>query len=297
MHQFYEPEFESFITFTCPICDSANQDVISVPRENWEGDTFEDRIAESEQTYTCSRCMIPLKLLVKNLGNRIVVNIIDYPEVKVIASQAYWSEEAEATGIAPWQIPETEPYNIFNDTMRDVLEVIQSSHADFFGKTLPRMAFVQQFSAVEAYLSDTLLRRVMEDDAVMHRMLAGVNDLRDIKLPLAEVLANPDIGKQTVAAKINKMMFHNFLKVDAIWNKAFGFSIFRDDGTRERILAFVKIRHDCVHRNGKSEDGKERAEVNFDFVREVAHYFELTVLHIEGQFEGESFVEDPDELA
>lgn len=295
MHQYDKPEFESFISFTCPTCKSSNQDVIGVPMGNWGGKTYEDRIGKAEQTFICARCLTTFKLSVSNLSNRVVVKIIDHPNVKVTASEAYYTEEAEVMGIAPWETPETDPYNIFDDTMKDVLAVIQSPHADFFGKTLSRMAFIQQFAALEAYLSDTLLSRVITDPEVLKRLIAGTPELSTLKLSLADVVTYPDIGKKTVVNAVNKISFHNLTKTDAIWNKAFGHSIFREDETRNKMHSFVAIRHDCVHRNGKSEDGKERTEVDFDFVRDVDELFTRTVLHIEGKFEGTDFIADENE--
>lgn len=295
MHLFSGHEFESFITFTCPVCKDEIQDVIGVPSDQSGAETFEDRIAEAEQEYICGRCLSPFKLLVKNLGNRITVTLIGLPNVGITASQAYWTDEVEALGFMPWEMLDIDPYSNFFDTIRDVLEVIQSPHVAFFGKILPRMAFIQLFAALEAYLSDTLLRRMMDDETVLTRMLAGVKDLQDVKLPLSQIIADPEIGKKTAAATIRKLMFHNFMKVDAIWNKAFDFSIFRNEGARSKLLTLVNIRHDCVHRNGKTETGTQRTEVDFDFVREVARQFENTVLHIQGRFEGEDWLEDDEE--
>lgn len=288
MHNAENPEFESFIGFACPTCGFGNQDVIGVPRANHQPAGTADRVTEQDQQYICNRCLQQLRLKVRNLGGRVAVALVDFPNVTVEASDAYWAEEAEALGINPWEIP-AEPYEIFANTVKDVLEVIKSPDAEFFGKTLARMAFIQLFAAIEAFLTDTLLTRILNDRDRLGRVLVGVKDLQGIKVPLADVLANPDIVRQMVAEAVHKMSFHNLAKTDAIWNIAFGHSIFKDEAVKERLLRYVTIRHDCVHRNGKSEDGTERREVDYRFIREVAHSFEGTALFIEGKFEGVDF--------
>jgi len=212
---------------------------------------------------------------------------MDFPEVEVKASQAYWSGDAEAFdfGILDFL---RQPYDNLVDTIEDVLEVIRSPHAEFFGSTLGRMAFIQLFAAMEAFLTDTLLERVLTDRDRLARVLAGVNDLKAVKLSLSDILADPEIVQHKVAEEIHKMSFHNFNKTDAVWNVAFGHSIFKNQQVRERLLRYVGIRHDCVHRNGKSEEGIV-SPVDFSLVREVAHHFKGTALYIEGQFEGTDF--------
>lgn len=288
MHQSHGPEFESFISFTCPTCGSLNQDVIGVPAMMAVSQAAEPRIGEQEQSHACGRCVRLFRLNVRNLGNRVVVKLVDFPSLEVKASQAYWSEESEALGI---DIGESlkDPYGHFADTVADVREVIRTPHAEFFDRTLSRMALIQLFAAMEAFLTDTLLARVLDDRARLTRLLAGVKDLQSLKLTLADVLADPDIVRHTVADAMQKLSFHNFSKVDAIWNVAFGHGIFKNDATRQRLLRYVPIRHDCVHRNGRTEDGSQRVEVDFALVREVADQFEGTALFVEGQFEGEDF--------
>lgn len=288
MHQADNPEFESFIGFACPTCGFGNQDVIGVPRTNHHPAKTADRVTEQDHEYICGRCLQRLRLKVRNLSGRVAVAVVDFPSVKVDASDAYWAEEAEALGINPWEMP-AEPYEIFANTVKDVLDVIESPDAEFFGKTLARMAFIQLFAAIEAFLTDTLLTRIFDDRDRLGRVLVGVKDVQGIKVSLADVLANPDIVRQMVAEAVHKVSFHNFAKTDSIWNIAFGHSIFKDEEVKERLLRYVAIRHDCVHRNGKSEDGTERREVDYEFVREVAHSFEGTALFIEGKFEGEAF--------
>lgn len=287
MHQFSHPGFESFMSFTCPGCGQLNQDVIGVPAMSDDFVTSQS-INEQFQAYICGRCLQPSRLRVRNLGKRIIVQLPDFPAVQVHASEAYWADEAEAMGIAEWEIPK-EPYARLIETIDDVLEIVRSPHAEFFNKTLPRMAFIQLFSALEAYLTDTLLARVLNDPERLGRMLAGVKELQAIKLSLADVLADPDVVRRTVTETVNKMSFHNLNKTDAVWNVAFGHGIFKHGEIRERLLGYVDVRHDCVHRNGKSRDGVERTEVDYGFLRDVAHYFRGTVLYIEGRLDGDDF--------
>ncbi|VWX51754.1 hypothetical protein [Novosphingobium sp. 9U] len=284
-----QPEFESFISFTCPKCSAENRDVISVPTADWDDE--DQGPVERLQSHICGRCLMQHRLLVKNLKDRIIIKLVEFPRVEVSASQAYWSEGSEE-GIYPWELPNDDAYDVFMLAMKDVLELTESPHAEFFKKTLARMAFVQLFAALEAYLSDTLLTRVFDDNELLKRVVAGVKGMKELKFTLADIVGNPDFVKHTVASALNKISFHNLITTNENYNIAFGFSIFRNDDERRRLVEAVEIRHDCVHRNGKTVDGKERDEVHFGYVRLIAMLFENMVLHIEGGIHGENFLPD-----
>ncbi|MBT2246322.1 hypothetical protein JQK15_22710 [Sphingobium sp. BHU LFT2] len=292
MHSDYEPDFESFIIFTCPTCKAEEKNTIPVPAAEWDAEADAARLVERESEYICGNCLHTHPLIVRNLNQRITVKLVAAPLVDVKASKAFWSEEADATGTRPWEAPEDKAFNIFHTTHGDAMEVLESPHAEFFEDILSRMTFIQLFAALEAFLTDTLLSRALKSDEILSRLLAGVKDLQAIKVPLSDILADPDIVRHRVSGTIHEMSFHNLVKTDVIYNVAFGFSIFPDEKYKHSLLQFIPIRHDCVHRNGKTEDGKAREEVDYSFVRRVAGAFDIMVRHIESELNGVDYLTD-----
>ncbi|EJU15110.1 hypothetical protein LH128_00472 [Sphingomonas sp. LH128] len=286
------PEFAAFIEFTCPICKAPEKNTIPVPAPAVDEETDTAVVQEYRHVYFCGNCLHSHSMLVRNLNQRISVQLVEAPDSEVKAGKAFWTGEFEDAGDAQWRLPEDAAYDSFDATLADVREVLESPHAEFFQDTLSRMAFIQIFAALEAYLSDTLLSRAVRDSSVLTRLLAGVTELKGIKVSLADIHADPDIVRKTVARTITAISFHNLMKVDGIYNVGFGFSIFEDPTIMPSMLAMVPLRHDCVHRNGRSEDGTVREVVNFGLVRRALQLFEIMVRHIESELNGVDYLTD-----
>lgn len=117
--------------------------------------------------------------------------------------------------------------------------------------------------------------------------------LREIKLPLAEVAADPDIVKVTVAKALRSLLFHNFAAIDVIWKVALEGSIFPNAEVKQRMFKCLPIGHDCVHRNGRDREGNEHSQIDFDFVLRVGDDIHAMMTHIEDALTG--FIDDDDD--
>lgn len=277
-----EGGYASFATFECPHCRVEVRDIIFVPFSSSVDLDEHGLSTEGEAKIMCGHCTKEYLLNVRNSTGKIFAKVHGYSKLPVVCSGAFDPDELGDLGI-PWDIymSDDTPSDSLVDALTDVKEVIKSEDAIFYVKPLSRMAFIQLFAALEAYLADTLTKQVLECPNTLNRALIGVKDLRAIKLTLSEIAANPDIVNMTAAKVLRGMLYHNFMKVDAIWNIALGFSLFPNDELKERVLSYEPIRHDCVHRNGRDKDGKERTEVNFEFVIQMAEDVHDILNHIE----------------
>lgn len=285
-----EDGYASLVSFACPYCGSDVVDIVFVPNSSTVKRDEHGFSTEGEAEIMCGRCTRPYKLVVRNTTGRVFAQIKDFPKRPVTCSGSYHPDELDELG-GIWEVPDT-PSNNLVDALTDIEEVIKTPDAIFYVKSLSRMAFIQQFAALEAYLADTLTKQVLDNPTTLARAIAGVKDLKEIKLTLAEIAANADIVKTTAASVLRGMLYHNFMKVDAIWNIALGFSIFPNDDLKSRLLRKEPIRHDCVHRNGKDKDGNERTEVDFDFVLQMHEDLHTLLNHIEDTLNPMDFVED-----
>jgi hypothetical protein len=181
-----------------------------------------------------------------------------------------------------WDIP-SDPAIMIQMTLEDVRIVLRETPSSLLSDTLLRMAFIQQFAVLEAYLSDTLITEVLNKPGALARVIEGDDDLRKMKLPLAMIHNNPGIVPHTVAIHLRDLVYHNFGKVGSIWREALDFDLFPNDDVKERMMKAGPIRHDCVHRNGVGKDGNVRTEVNDGFVEQIDKDIRAMVGYIEDQ--------------
>lgn len=274
-------QYESSIEFRCPICSGMVQADIVVPETYWTGDNADERFVEDEADVGCDHCGSGFMLHIQNSDGHIAAMVYDHEEVKVHCSNAFMTmplpPDYDDLGI-----PEN-PAESLISTLVDVSHVLKAAAASFYTPTVNRMAFIQQFAALEAYLSDTLIGLVLNKPAVLATALTAIHDLRDTKLSLADIHADPDIVKRTVVGNLRGLMYHNLEKVGSIYHATLGFHLFPESNCRQRMFKALPIRHDCVHRNGKDKEGNERTEVNDAFVKQIDADMRAIVKHIEAE--------------
>ena len=286
-----EEGYATFALFRCPRCASEVHDVIFVPKASWVHRDLHGLSTQGEASITCGWCTAEYELEVRNSTGRVFARVIGSAEVPVTCTGAVHRDELDDLQL-PYDMKDT-PSNALVDALKDIKEVIKATDSIFYVKPLSRMAFVQQFAALEAYLADTLTQQVLGNPATLSRALTGLKNLQEIKLSLADIAKNPDIVKVTVAQSLRDLLYHNFKMVDAIWKIALEFSIFPNAEVKRRMFERISIRHDCVHRNGKDMHGNEHNELDFDFVLSVDEDVHEMMMHIEESLN--SYVADEDD--
>jgi hypothetical protein len=73
----------------------------------------------------------------------------------------------------------------------------------------------------------------------------------------------------------------NLAKVDVLYNIALGIRILNLTSNKDALFKAVKLRHDCVHRNGFDKDGNELVVFTKTFVSETADVIRSFVESIE----------------
>ncbi|MCO8029939.1 hypothetical protein NI454_08220 [Brevundimonas diminuta] len=288
-----EDGYATFALFRCQNCERDVHDVIFVPKSSSAARDAHGLSTQGQAEIMCGWCTTDYRLDVRNATGRVFAQIVGFPKIPVTCTGAVHRDELDDLRL-PWEVKDT-PAESLVDALKDIEEVIRSQDAIFYSKPLSRMALIQQFAALEAYLADTITNQVLENPEALRRALVGVDALKDIKLPLAEVAANPDIVKVTVARTLRSMLYHNFAMVDAIAKIALECSIFPSPEVKQRMFQCAPIRHDCVHRNGRDRDGKEHTHLDFDFVLRVGEDLHAMMIHIEDTLTGFlSGEDDPD---
>ncbi|HEY9298593.1 MAG TPA: hypothetical protein VIQ31_19995, partial [Phormidium sp.] len=109
--------------------------------------------------------------------------------------------------------------------------------------------------AMESYLSDAFIKIVLSDEERLRKFVETTKEFQNQKISLSEIFIRMDGLKGEVTDYLAALSFHNLAKVEALYKATLNVE-FPKDLTR-RIHKAIAIRHDIVHRNGKSSnDGK-----------------------------------------
>ena len=163
------------------------------------------------------------------------------------------------------------------------------------GSTLRKQLYIGVITCLEAYLSDAFINTVLSDEYYLSKFAEEFKPLKDKKLNLNQLfrlstkIKNKEnrsdfdvtsfvLFQEIAKEEILKVIYHNIPKVKVMYQKAFDISFpdFVD------ISRAVNTRHDLVHRNGKTKDGREIAIDNTD-VTELSDTVEAFVRQIDNE--------------
>jgi hypothetical protein len=127
------------------------------------------------------------------------------------------------------------------------------------------MLFASSIAALESYLSDTYINRVLRDSRVLRRHVENNLDLQKEKIRVADVYRYSDTMASRVKTQLLGLIWHNLPKVQEMYLATFGQDI---KNVIKPLHEAIKVRHDIVHRNGLTRDGQP-VEVTEDTITQV----------------------------
>lgn len=245
------------IYFRCPKCDKPNyKHMMYAPliSEKREGPT---RPKHEKHEWECDYCGEKLNISVLANPPEWEVTFVEYPEHPKVIREIKTPRPDEPD---EWtKSLATSPHEELAEALKDIESVLESVPPEpWLSHAILKMAFSQTISVMEAYLSDTLSYEVLNSDDAIKRLVETDTGLQGMKLRLAEILADQNIARKKIREHLSDIVYHNLPRVAPLYKGALGINIFRDEQRKERLINAVDVRHDIVHRNGKT--------VNKDYV-------------------------------
>jgi hypothetical protein len=118
--------------------------------------------------------------------------------------------------------------------------------------SLYKMLYVNIISIMEAYLSDTFVSQIMIDKNKIRKLVETTKEFSEQQFKLTEIFNVMENIENIVKDYLAKMVWHNIPKVQALYNNVYGIDMRKHTAILSKA---VTIRHDVVHRNGKTKDG------------------------------------------
>jgi len=117
---------------------------------------------------------------------------------------------------------------------------------------LKRQTYISIIAALEAFLSETFVNLTNDNPGYFRKFVETFHDFKDRKVELKQIFSEYDKIRETGKIAMLEVIYHNLPKVSGMYEATFGiqFPEYKD------IYQCVLVRHDLVHRNGKTKDGK-----------------------------------------
>lgn len=141
--------------------------------------------------------------------------------------------------------------------------------------TLKRQIYVSIMSALEAFLSETFINLTHDNDEYFRNFVETFPDFRERKIEFSRIFAEKERIKETTKKVMMEIIYHNLAKVSKMYSSTFKIE-FPDIAD---LYKAVNIRHDLVHRNGKTTDGI-LVDIDKDVITELIKKTSLFVKEI-----------------
>lgn len=205
---------------------------------------------------------------------------------------AEWTDHTDASEIDDYitsASPSSIHYATFAGSLNDIrallgISVLEAQQGRFRG-----LLYAGVIHALEAYLSDVCISRILNDPIVLRRFVETYPEFMKRKIRLSEIFAESEKIKDEARAFLAKFVWHRLERTKLIFEKAL---VINFPSQFKELFEAIGIRHDLVHRNGKTPNGAEHDLTN-DNVRELIEKVNTFVSEIERQLAPP--VKDPDE--
>lgn len=148
----------------------------------------------------------------------------------------------------------TEFYGTFSNTLSSLRVLNNIAVPDFEAqKTLKRQIFVSSITCLETYLSDAFVNTVLSNKKYLKNFFRSFKDFRNQKLGMNELFDRFEKADEIAKKAMSEVTYHNLPKVSNMYKSVFNMA-FPDFS---KIQSYIAIRHDLVHRNGKTKEGQE----------------------------------------
>ncbi|QEZ91935.1 HNH endonuclease domain-containing protein [Proteus sp. CD3] len=126
------------------------------------------------------------------------------------------------------------------------------------------MLYANIITSLETYLCDRFISLIHGSQANLRSFVENFKDYNQEKFLLSELFIKHEEIESKAIESMKSVLYHDLPKVSGMYRDTFGirFPIFAD------VYKSVLIRHDLVHRAGKTKDGNFH-ELNAESVKEV----------------------------
>jgi hypothetical protein len=165
------------------------------------------------------------------------------------------SREIEEKYFSEFDASPPDTYKVFKESL---LKIRQLNNHDVSDKAelqqhINNMLYANVITALETYLCDSFIEKATSSNELFRKFVETFHEFHREKFELNELFRVHDEIRDKAIRAMRDVIYHDLPKVSGMYQDTFGIE-FPKFG---EIYKSVFIRHDLVHRNGKSKDGNK----------------------------------------
>ncbi|MDA7430665.1 hypothetical protein PGB28_19555 [Primorskyibacter aestuariivivens] len=129
------------------------------------------------------------------------------------------------------------------------------------------MLLAQSVTALEVFLADSLILTVGGNTDVQAKLLRSKDlGIGSTQFKLADAIGVEDFARERLLQHLHAVSYHNMKKVSNLFRVGLGIDILPKGEQLDQLQAAIKIRHDCVHRNGIDRESGELHDIGQAYI-------------------------------
>jgi len=119
-------------------------------------------------------------------------------------------------------------------------------------KILRRQIYISTIGVLESFLSETFINKTFDDERYLKNFVQTHPEFKRRKFELSDIFQSYEQIKDTSKKIMLDTIYHDLPKVKSMYRSTFDM----DFPSIADVVKIIETRHDLVHRNGKTKDGK-----------------------------------------
>lgn len=239
--------------FTCSCGGKNETEVFIFPNPNLDAENYSDSVENDFFIHECPKCgkyfNITLYSGFGNSGGEIDIDKeVDDLNIEKVYSKAYL-KDIEEISYKTWF------YHTHNmiDQMLSELERVSLSEETL--KEIYKMLYVNVCSKMELSLKDCLKKYVLSTPENKRKFVENYEGYKaeNYKFKFTEIFKHLDELDKVISDTLDDIIYHNLEKIKPMYKEIVGLDL----GDISNLFRAVKLRHDLVHRDGKTKKGEE----------------------------------------
>jgi hypothetical protein len=176
--------------------------------------------------------------------------------------------------------PNTRFFDVLSESLGEVESLINdNSQSEANKNLLAKLLYANVITAFETYLSDTFVYTVVSFPPLIRRIVESDPEFTKRKIDLSDLFRRYDGIREEVSEYLEGLIYHNLSKVKKLYKSVLCVDFPKD---LTSIFKAINIRHDIVHRNGRTKSGGEH-NLTADMVIELISSIRMFVENIDLQ--------------
>ncbi len=140
------------------------------------------------------------------------------------------------------------------ENVKKILVLKLEIDEDKVKKFIIRILYANVITALETYLSDCFIEKILKDKKIIPKLLESISEFNEKKMTLYNAYDWIEHLNDNIIDVLSGISFHNLGKVKSMYKNVLNVDFPENLG---KIFNAISIRHDIVHRNGKTKDSEE----------------------------------------